>query len=34
MENILRAERDVVVDAIKAKVGDSLPVDAEIMTFA
>jgi len=34
MENILRAERDLVVDAIKAKVGDSLPVDAEIMTFA
>jgi propionyl-CoA carboxylase alpha chain len=34
MENILRAERDVVVSAIKAKAGDSLAVDAVIMEFA
>jgi propionyl-CoA carboxylase alpha chain len=34
MENILRAERDVVVKAIHAKPGDSLAVDAVIMDFA
>ncbi len=34
MENILRAERDVVVKAVKAKAGDSLAVDAVIMEFA
>jgi propionyl-CoA carboxylase alpha chain len=34
MENILRAERDVVVKSIKAKAGDSLAVDAVIMEFA
>ena len=34
MENILRAERDGVVKAIKAKAGDSLAVDAVIMEFA
>ncbi len=34
MENILRAERDGMVKAIKAKVGDSLAVDAVIMEFA
>ena len=34
MENILRAERDAVVKAIKAKPGDSLAVDAVIMEFA
>ena len=34
MENILRAERDGVVKAIKAKPGDSLAVDAVIMEFA
>jgi propionyl-CoA carboxylase alpha chain len=34
MENILRAERDVVVSAVKAKAGDSLAVDAVIMEFA
>ncbi len=34
MENVLRAERDLVVDAIMAKPGDSLAVDAEIMRFA
>jgi propionyl-CoA carboxylase alpha chain len=34
MENILRAERDAVVAAIKAKAGDSLAVDAVIMEFA
>jgi propionyl-CoA carboxylase alpha chain len=33
MENILRAERDVVVKAIRAKAGDSLAVDAVIMEF-
>ena len=33
MENVLRAERDVVVSAIKAKPGDSLAVDAVIMEF-
>jgi propionyl-CoA carboxylase alpha chain len=34
MENILRAERDAVVKAVKAKPGDSLAVDAVIMEFA
>jgi propionyl-CoA carboxylase alpha chain len=34
MENILRAERDGVVSAVKAKAGDSLAVDAVIMEFA
>ena len=34
MENVLRAERDVTVKALKAKVGDSLAVDAVIMEFA
>jgi propionyl-CoA carboxylase alpha chain len=34
MENVLRAERDVVVKSIKAKPGDSLAVDAVIMEFA
>jgi len=34
MENILRAERDGIVKAIKAKPGDSLAVDAVIMEFA
>ena len=34
MENILRAERDGSIKAIKAKPGDSLAVDAVIMEFA
>jgi propionyl-CoA carboxylase alpha chain len=34
MENVLRAERDAVVKAIKVKPGDSLSVDAVIMEFA
>jgi propionyl-CoA carboxylase alpha chain len=34
MENVLRAERDGVVKSIKARVGDSLAVDAVIMEFA
>src|SRR3954467_994040 len=34
MENVLRAERDAVVKAIKVKSGDSLAVDAVIMEFA
>ncbi|HXF54470.1 MAG TPA: acetyl/propionyl/methylcrotonyl-CoA carboxylase subunit alpha [Hyphomicrobiaceae bacterium] len=34
MENILRAERDGVVKAIRAKPGDSLAVDAVILEFA
>jgi propionyl-CoA carboxylase alpha chain len=34
MQNILRAERDGKVKAIKAKAGDSLAVDAVIMEFA
>ncbi|MFD1696890.1 acetyl-CoA carboxylase biotin carboxylase subunit [Roseibium aestuarii] len=33
MENVLRAERDCVIGAIKAKAGDSLAVDAVIMEF-
>jgi propionyl-CoA carboxylase alpha chain len=34
MENVLRAEKDVTVKALKAKPGDSLAVDAVIMEFA
>jgi propionyl-CoA carboxylase alpha chain len=34
MENVLRAERDARVKAVKAKPGDSLAVDAVIMEFA
>ncbi len=34
MENVLRAERDLVVKAVRVKPGDSLAVDAEIMSFA
>ena len=34
MENILKAERDATVKAVKAKPGDSLAVDAVIMEFA
>jgi propionyl-CoA carboxylase alpha chain len=33
MENVLRAERDAVVKAIKAEPGDSLAVDAVIIEF-
>ena len=34
MQNVLRAERDLTVKAIKAQAGDSLAVDAVIMEFA
>jgi propionyl-CoA carboxylase alpha chain len=34
MENVLRAERDCTVSAIKAVPGDSLAVDAVIMEFS
>jgi propionyl-CoA carboxylase alpha chain len=34
MENVLKAERDVTIKSIEAKPGDSLAVDATIMTFA
>ncbi|MDW6022751.1 acetyl/propionyl/methylcrotonyl-CoA carboxylase subunit alpha [Mesorhizobium sp. BAC0120] len=34
MENVLRAERDLIVAKINAKPGDSLAVDAVIMEFA
>ncbi|PVB60908.1 acetyl/propionyl/methylcrotonyl-CoA carboxylase subunit alpha [Labrenzia sp. 011] len=34
MENVLRAERDCTVTAIKAEAGDSLAVDAVIMEFS
>ncbi|POF31520.1 acetyl-CoA carboxylase biotin carboxylase subunit [Roseibium marinum] len=34
MENVLRAERDCTVTAIKATAGDSLAVDAVIMEFS
>jgi len=34
MENVLRAERDLTVEKINAKPGDSLAVDAVIMEFA
>ena len=34
MENVLHAERDAIVKAVKVKPGDSLAVDAVIMEFA
>ena len=34
MENILRAERDGTIKAVRAKPGDVLPVDGMIMEFA
>jgi len=34
MENVLRAERDLIVGKINAKPGESLAVDAVIMEFA
>ena len=34
MENVLRAERDGTVKAVKASPGDSLAVDAVILEFA
>jgi propionyl-CoA carboxylase alpha chain len=34
MENVLRSERDVTIKAVKAKVGESLAVDAVILEFA
>ena len=34
MENILRAERDGTIKAIRVKPGDSVAVDAVIMEFA
>ena len=34
MENVLRAERDATVSTVECKEGDSLAVDAPIMTFA
>jgi len=34
MENILRAERDAAIASVEAKEGDSLQVDAVILTFA
>jgi propionyl-CoA carboxylase alpha chain len=34
MQNVLRAERDVVIKKIKAAPGDSMAVDAVIMEFA
>jgi propionyl-CoA carboxylase alpha chain len=34
MENVLRAEKDVTVKALKARPGDSLAVDSVIMEFA
>ncbi|MEJ8476632.1 acetyl/propionyl/methylcrotonyl-CoA carboxylase subunit alpha [Roseibium algae] len=34
MENVLRAERDCTVNAVKAVAGDSLAVDAVIMEFS
>jgi propionyl-CoA carboxylase alpha chain len=33
MENVLRAERDVIIRTIRAKAGESLAVDAVIMEF-
>jgi propionyl-CoA carboxylase alpha chain len=33
MENVLRAERDATIAAIKASPGESLAVDAVIMEF-
>jgi propionyl-CoA carboxylase alpha chain len=34
MENVLRAERDATIAAIKAREGDSLAVDAVILEYA
>ena len=34
MENVLRAERDVTIKAVKAKAGDTLAFDAVILEFA
>ncbi|MBU0582830.1 MAG: acetyl/propionyl/methylcrotonyl-CoA carboxylase subunit alpha [Alphaproteobacteria bacterium] len=34
MENVLRADRDLVVESVNARPGDSLAVDAVIMEFA
>ena len=34
MENVLRADRDLIVSRLNAKAGDSLAVDAVIMEFA
>ena len=34
MENVLRAEQDAVVAAIRVKPGDTLAVDAAILEFA
>jgi propionyl-CoA carboxylase alpha chain len=34
MENVLRAEKDLKIKAVRAKAGDSLAVDAIIMEFA
>ena len=34
MENVLRAERDGVVGAVRAKPGDSLAADQVILEFA
>ena len=34
MENLLRAERDATVKAVKAVAGDSLAVDEVIIEFA
>jgi propionyl-CoA carboxylase alpha chain len=34
MENVLRAEKDLTIKALKARPGDSLAVDAIIMEFA
>jgi propionyl-CoA carboxylase alpha chain len=34
MENVLRAERDATIAAVKAREGDSLAVDAVILEFA
>ncbi len=34
MENVLKAERDVTIKSIEAREGESLAVDAAIMTFA
>ena len=34
LENVLKAERDVVIKTIEAAEGESLAVDAPIMTFA
>jgi propionyl-CoA carboxylase alpha chain len=34
MENVLRAERDLIVGKVNTKPGESLAVDAVIMEFA